>query len=185
MGPKHFQNKARREWWSIHIGAWQRSGVSQAAYCRQFRFDEKTFTRWLQHLAGEEAARKLVAYQTELRRDKRREEREKGLKKRQRQRNSVSTDVNWVASSRRAKQSRLRLVKPVALLLLTRIKENALRDGSRTRCLSIARCATDCWQQGSTGKELHAEVSPRSMRSITWCADQPTRQFLAVACALL
>ena len=100
MGPKHFQNKARREWWSIHIEAWQRSGVSQAEYCRQFRFDEKTFTRWLQHLAGEEAARKLVAYQTELRRDKRREEREKGLKKRQRQRNSVSTDVNWVASSR-------------------------------------------------------------------------------------
>ena len=21
MGPKHFQNKARREWWSIHISA--------------------------------------------------------------------------------------------------------------------------------------------------------------------
>ena len=93
MGPKHFKNKARREWWSIHIEAWQRSGVSQAEYCRQFRFDEKTFTRWLQHLAGEEAAGKLVAYQTELRREKRREEREKGLKRRQRQRNSVSTDV--------------------------------------------------------------------------------------------
>jgi transposase-like protein len=93
VGPKHFKNKARREWWSIHIEAWQRSGVSQAEYCRQFRFDEKTFTRWLQHLAGEEAARKLVAYQTELRREKRREEREKGLKRRQRQRNSVSTDV--------------------------------------------------------------------------------------------
>src|SRR5450631_4899168 len=93
VGPKHFQNKARREWWSIHIEAWQRSGVSQAEYCRQFRFDEKTFTRWLQHLAGEEAAGKLVAYQTELRREKRREEREKGLKRRQRQRNSVSTDV--------------------------------------------------------------------------------------------
>ena len=93
MGPKHFQNKARCEWWSIYIEAWQRSGVSQAEYCRQFRFDEKTFTRWLQHLAGEEAARKLVAYQTELRREKRREEREKGLKRRQRQRNSVSTDV--------------------------------------------------------------------------------------------
>ena len=89
MGPKHFQNKARREWWSIHIEAWQRSGVSQAEYCRQRRFDEKTFTRWLKHLAGEEAARKLVEYQAELRR----EEREKGLKRRQRRRFSVSTDV--------------------------------------------------------------------------------------------
>ena len=82
VGPKHFQNKARREWWSIHIEAWQRSGVSQAEYCRQHRFDEKTFTRWLKHLAGEEAARKLVENQAELRREKRREEREKGLKRR-------------------------------------------------------------------------------------------------------
>jgi transposase-like protein len=93
VGPKHFQNKARREWWSIHIEAWQRSGVSQAEYCRQHRFDEKTFTRWLKHLAGEEAARKLVEYQAELRREKRREEREKGLKRRQRRCLSVSTDV--------------------------------------------------------------------------------------------
>ena len=93
MGPKHFQNKARREWWSIHVEAWQRSGVSQAEYCRQHRFDEKTFTRWLKHLAGEEAARKLVENQAELRREKRREEREKGLKRRQRRRFNVSTDV--------------------------------------------------------------------------------------------
>jgi transposase-like protein len=91
VGPKHFQNKARRERWSIHIEAWQRSGVSQAEYCRQHRFDEKTFTRWLKHLAGEEAARKLTEYQAELRREKRREEREKGLKRRQRRRFSVST----------------------------------------------------------------------------------------------
>jgi hypothetical protein len=83
------KTKARREWRSIHIEAWQRSGVSQAEYCRQHRFDEKTFTRWLKHLAGEEAARKLVEYRAELRR----EERKKGLKRRQRRRFSVSTDV--------------------------------------------------------------------------------------------
>src|SRR5207247_5548448 len=91
--PNISRTKPGESGWSIHIEAWQRSGVSQAEYCRQFRFDEKTFTRWLQHLAGEEAARKLVAYQTELRREKRREEREKGLKRRQRQRFSVSTDT--------------------------------------------------------------------------------------------
>ena len=93
VGSKHFQNKARHECWSIHIEAQQRSGVSQAEYCRQHRFDEKTFTRWLKHLAAEEAARKLEEYQTELRREKRREEREKGLKRRQRRCFSVSTDV--------------------------------------------------------------------------------------------
>jgi hypothetical protein len=32
------------------------------------RFHEKKFTRWLQHLAGEEATRELAAYQVELRR---------------------------------------------------------------------------------------------------------------------
>jgi transposase-like protein len=89
VGPKHFQNKARREWWSIHIEAWQRSGISRKAYCRQHRLDEETFARWLKELAGEEAARKLTEYQAELRREKRREQREKGL----RRRFSVSTDV--------------------------------------------------------------------------------------------
>ena len=89
MGPKHFQNKARREWWSIHIEAWRRSGLSRRAYCRRHRLDGGTFARWLNALAGEETARKLTEYQTELRREKRREQREKGL----RRRFSVSTDV--------------------------------------------------------------------------------------------
>jgi transposase-like protein len=89
VGPKHFQNKARREWWSIHIEAWQRSGVSRKAYCRQHRLDEGTFVRWLKALAGEEAACKLTEYQAELRREKRLEQREKGL----RRRFSVSTDL--------------------------------------------------------------------------------------------
>jgi transposase-like protein len=93
VGPKHFQNKARREWWSIHIEAWQRSGLSQRAYCRRHRLDQGTFARWLKALAGEEAARKLAEYQTELRCEKRREEREKGLRKTLRQRFAISTDV--------------------------------------------------------------------------------------------
>ena len=93
MGPKHFQNKARREWWSIHIEAWRRSGLSQRAYCRRHRLDQGTFARWLKVLAGEESARKLTEYQTELRREKRREEREKGLRKRRRQAFGISTNV--------------------------------------------------------------------------------------------
>jgi transposase-like protein len=93
VGPKHFQNKARREWWSIHIEAWQRSGVSRKAYCRQHRLDEKTFARWSNALAGEEAARKLIEYQVELRREKRREQRDKALQKRRRLAFGISTNV--------------------------------------------------------------------------------------------
>jgi hypothetical protein len=29
VGSKHFENRACREWWSIHVEAWQRSGLSQ------------------------------------------------------------------------------------------------------------------------------------------------------------
>lgn len=93
MGSKHFQNKARREWWSIHIEAWRRSGLSRKAYCRRHRLTEGTFTRWLKVLAGEEAARKLVEYQEELRREKRREAREKGLRKRRRKAFGIFTDL--------------------------------------------------------------------------------------------
>jgi transposase-like protein len=93
VGPKHFQNKARREWWSIHIEAWQRSGLSQRAYCRRHRLDQGTFARWLKALAGEEAARKLAEYQTELRCEKRREERKNGARKTRRQRFAISTNV--------------------------------------------------------------------------------------------
>ncbi len=57
MGPKHFQNKARREWWSIHIEAWQRSGLSQRRYCRIHRLTDTTFTRWLRAITDAEAAK--------------------------------------------------------------------------------------------------------------------------------
>ena len=57
MGPKHFQNKARREWWSIHIEAWQRSGLSQRHYCRMNRLTDTTFTRWLRAITDAVAAK--------------------------------------------------------------------------------------------------------------------------------
>jgi transposase-like protein len=57
VGLKHFQNKARREWWSIHIEAWQRSGLSQRRYCRMHRLTDTTFTRWLRAITDAEAAK--------------------------------------------------------------------------------------------------------------------------------
>ena len=55
MGPKHFENKARREWWAIHIEAWQRSGLSQAGYCKQHRLTRQVFARWLRAVSDAKA----------------------------------------------------------------------------------------------------------------------------------
>jgi len=57
VGPKHFQNTARREWWSIHIEAWQRSGLSQHRYCKIHHLTGTTFTRWLRATTDAEAAK--------------------------------------------------------------------------------------------------------------------------------
>ena len=47
MGSKHFENAARRAWWSVHIEAWRRSGLSRKRYCQKHRLDVGTFGRWL------------------------------------------------------------------------------------------------------------------------------------------
>lgn len=57
MATTQIKNKARREWWSVHIEAWQRSGLSRKIYCRQHRLTEKTFGRWLRTIEGVEALR--------------------------------------------------------------------------------------------------------------------------------
>ncbi|WP_410052526.1 IS66 family insertion sequence element accessory protein TnpA [Bradyrhizobium sp. SZCCHNS3053] len=82
MGSKHFENRARREWWSLHIEAWRRSGLGIRKYCQQQRLTENTLRRWLKRLAGNETALKLENYRTELRRERARAERERRLESR-------------------------------------------------------------------------------------------------------
>jgi hypothetical protein len=78
VDPKHFENKARREWWAVHIEAWQRSGLSQRRYCRIHHLTGTTFTRWLRAITDAEAAKiraqnaKILA---ETERDERRRQR--------------------------------------------------------------------------------------------------------------
>ncbi|MGJ4951478.1 IS66 family insertion sequence element accessory protein TnpA [Bradyrhizobium sp. HKCCYLS20291] len=98
MGPKHFENKARREWWSLHIEAWRRSGLGIRKYCQRHRLTENTFRRWLKRLAGEEAALKLEKQQTESRRERAREERQQALRKQKQRRFTVISDVHNRAS---------------------------------------------------------------------------------------
>ena len=53
MGSKRYGNKALRAWWSIHVEAWRKSGLSRRKYCREHRLCEETFTRWLNVLGAE------------------------------------------------------------------------------------------------------------------------------------
>ena len=57
MGSKRYGNKALRAWWSIHVEAWRKSGLSRRKYCREHRLCEETFTRWLNVLLGAEKLR--------------------------------------------------------------------------------------------------------------------------------
>ena len=93
MNLKHFQNKARQSFWLVHMEAWRRSGLARTAYCRHQRFNRRTFDRWMNFLLGKETASKHTKYLGELRREQRREKREKGLKRRNQNRYGVSTDV--------------------------------------------------------------------------------------------
>ena len=57
MRSKRYGNKALRAWWSIHVEAWRKSGLSRRKYCREHRLCEETFTRWLNVLLGAEKLR--------------------------------------------------------------------------------------------------------------------------------
>jgi transposase-like protein len=57
---KHFQNKARRSFWLVHIQAWQQSGLTRTEYCRQHRLHKSTFDRWLKALNVLESLREDV-----------------------------------------------------------------------------------------------------------------------------
>ncbi|MFG1352636.1 IS66 family insertion sequence element accessory protein TnpA [Xanthobacter autotrophicus] len=93
MNLRHFENTARQSWWRVHVEAWRESGLDRTNYCRQHGLWKCTFDRWLNYLAGQDAARKHAEYQAELRREKRREAQEKRQRKRARLRFSVSTDA--------------------------------------------------------------------------------------------
>lgn len=77
MVSKHFQNKARRSYWSVHVEAWQRSGLSRRGYCRQNGVADPTFKRWIAVLADAKALQIQRELDAEVRR-KRRERKRKG-----------------------------------------------------------------------------------------------------------
>lgn len=72
MTSRVFRIKPKRVYWQTHIEAWQRSGLSQRAYCDGHRICLQTFRRWLK-MFEEEAGQKLE------RAEKRRRKRAKTL----------------------------------------------------------------------------------------------------------
>jgi hypothetical protein len=64
------KKRARLEWWSVHVEAWRRSGLSRRIYCRQHRLTEKTFGRWLARIEGAEALRAKAELAREAKRNK-------------------------------------------------------------------------------------------------------------------
>ena len=65
MGSKHFQNKAHRSFWSVHVEAWRQSGLTCIEYCREQRLTKSTFDRWLKALDAWES---LIIKERERRR---------------------------------------------------------------------------------------------------------------------
>lgn len=76
MASKHYENKAKRAWWSVHVEAWQRSGLTKRAYCGKHRLQEDTFRVWLKVLVDAEALRLKQELERQERRDRLRRERQ-------------------------------------------------------------------------------------------------------------
>ena len=70
-GRSHFDNPARRKWWSVHVEAWQRSGLSRRKYCRAHKLTDKTFARWIDVLTDARMAKIRVERAAAERRAKR------------------------------------------------------------------------------------------------------------------
>jgi len=93
MASRRFENHALRSYWSIHVEAWQRSGVSQRAYCIQHRLSRKVFVTWLKQFMSEEEVRKHKEYLTKLCRQEQAKKRAQGKGKPRRNRYGARTDM--------------------------------------------------------------------------------------------
>lgn len=60
MASRHFDNPGRREWWSVHVEAWQRSGLTQKKYCNVHGLERGTFARWMNVLTDAKMAKLRV-----------------------------------------------------------------------------------------------------------------------------
>src|SRR6516164_2151440 len=77
MGYRRSWERAHSPYWSVHVEAWRRSGLSRTEYCRRHGLKKRTFDRWMKHLVGVEEARRHADELRELRRKERSRQRRK------------------------------------------------------------------------------------------------------------
>jgi hypothetical protein len=75
MGNRRSWANAHSPYWSLHVEAWRRSGLSRGEYCARHGLKLTIFARWMKHLIGVEEARKHVDELRELRRKERAQQR--------------------------------------------------------------------------------------------------------------
>jgi transposase-like protein len=131
VASKHFKNPARREWWSVHIEAWQRSGLSQRRYCRIHRLTGTTFTRWLRAITDAEVAK--IRAQTanilaETERDERRKQRNGRPLKLSRDKRSQAVQAFWAMHVETLNWSGITLTHYAAAVKISKFSLRRWRD---------------------------------------------------------
>ena len=56
----YYERQGKREWWSVHVEAWQRSCLTQIKYCNIHGLERGTFSRWLNALTDAKMAKLRV-----------------------------------------------------------------------------------------------------------------------------
>lgn len=156
MDLKRFENTAHQTYWSTHVEAWRRSGLSRTRYCRDHRLDRRTFAGWIIYVMGLEEAEKHQKYQAELRHEQSRKNLEKGRSgKRQGVRFGARTDtrsravqafwamhleaLNWSGMSLRQYASALNLSRHALQKWRTRHEDGELEIDWRSQLHPSAR----------------------------------------------
>ncbi len=114
MASDYFDNRGRREYWSVHVEAWQRSGLSQVRYCNVHGLQRNTFARWLGVLTDAKMAQIRVE---RVRSERKRAANKKGFKLTTDTRNQVAQcfwamhveALNWSGLSVRVYAKAMRL----------------------------------------------------------------------------
>jgi len=156
MDLKRFENTAHQTYWSAHVEAWRRSGLSRTRYCRDHRLDRRTFASWIIYVMGLEEAEKHQKYQAELRHEQSRKNLGKGRSgKRQGVRFGARTDtrsravqafwamhleaLNWSGMSLRQYASALNLSRHAMQKWRTRHEDGELEIDWRSQLHPSAR----------------------------------------------
>lgn len=141
-----YENKARRSFWSVHVEAWQRSGLSRRKYCAQHRLTTRTFDRWVMVLVDGETLR----LRAQLAREKREERRQRRHFRLSRDKRNQAVQAFWAMHIEAMTWSNMSMREYAAAHRLSRRSLGRWRD-----LLDTGEVAVD-WRA-----HLHPSARPR------------------------